>query len=74
MIDNLKVQVRELIEENSYYRAKDKSSKGELKQEIVELKKLVNRFAESIAEKDLQINQLKLTNKEICKSLQSPQK
>lgn len=72
MIDNLKVQVRELIEENSYYRAKDKSSKGELKQEIVELKKLVNRFAESITEKDLQINHLKLTNKEICKNLQSP--
>jgi len=34
-VQHLKVQVRELIEENSYYRAKDKSSKGELKHEIV---------------------------------------
>jgi len=53
IIDSLRSQVRELIEENSYYRAKDKSSKGELKNEIVELKKLVNRFAESITEKDI---------------------
>lgn len=55
--------MKELIEENTYLRSKEKSSKGELKNEIVELKKLVNRFAESISEKDMQIEQLKLTNK-----------
>ena len=40
----------------------------------MELKKLVNRFAESITEKDLEISQLRLTNKEICKNLQALQK
>lgn len=66
--------MRELIEENSYYRTKDKSSKGELKNEIIELKKLVNRFAESITEKDIEISQLRMTNKEISKHLHSGDK
>jgi regulator of replication initiation timing len=65
----LKIQVKELIEENTYLRSKDKSSKGELKHEAVELKKLINRFAESITEKDMQIEQLKMTNKELNKEM-----
>ena len=34
-IQFLKIQVKELIEENSFLRSKDKSAKGELKNEIV---------------------------------------
>ena len=61
----MKVQVRELIEENTYYRSKERGSKGELKSEVVELKKLVNRFGESLTEKDMLIDNLRLTNKKV---------
>ncbi len=46
--DILKGQIKELIEQNMVLRTKDKSSKNQLKLEVVELKKLVNRFAETI--------------------------
>lgn len=44
---------------------KKSSSKTQLKMEILEMKKIVNRLTETVAEKDIAIDNLKNINKEL---------
>jgi regulator of replication initiation timing len=45
-IENLKVQIRDLIEENGFLRSSEKSkSKSEMKAEIFEFKRLIGRLS-----------------------------
>ena len=46
-------------------RAREKGTKGELKLEAMELRKLTNRFTEMITDKDLEIQGLKEANREL---------
>jgi hypothetical protein len=60
----LKKQVKDLAEENGYVRTlltkeKKSTSKAHLKLELFEVKKLVNKLSEALAEKDMCINNLK---------------
>jgi hypothetical protein len=48
---------------------KTSSSKTQLKLELVELKKLANRLAESLTEKEVLIENMKIVNKELNKKL-----
>ena len=48
---------------------KSSSSKTQLKLELVELKKLANRLAESLTEKEVLIENMKIVNKELNKKL-----
>ena len=46
-------------------RAREKGTKGELKLEAMELRKLTNRVTEMITDKDLEIQGLKEANREL---------
>lgn len=48
---------------------KTSSSKTQLKLELVELKKLANRLAETLTEKEVLIENMKIVNKELNKKL-----
>ena len=69
-LNNIRMQVKDLITENTFLRGREKGTKHQLKLEAMELKKLTNRFTEMITEKDIEINSLKEGNKQLAQIVQ----